>query len=123
MQGKQAWLAVAVAVLAVAAGNGFSAPDTASATQATAKAARREAARRREARQLLRKIGARQHETWHWERVMGARPTLSSDAGVRIIGLGYRRWVLRLWSMRARHARRRAQHPPHLRAWLCIHRY
>ena len=123
MQGKQAWLAVAVAVLAVAAGNEFSAPGTASATQATAKAARRGAARQREARQLLRQIGARQQETWRWQRVMGARPTPRSDSGAHSIGLGYPRWVLHLWTMRARHARRRAQHPPHLRAWLCIHRY
>jgi hypothetical protein len=127
MEGKHAWLAVAVAVLAVAAGDGFSAPDTAFATKATAKAAakaaRREAAKRREARHLLRQIGARQQETWHWQRLMGARPTPHSDSGARSIGLGYRRWVLHLWAVRARQARWRAQHPPHLRGWLCIHRY
>ena len=28
-----------------------------------------------------------------------------------------------LWQARARTAERQAEHPPHRRAWLCIHRY
>ena len=35
----------------------------------------------------------------------------------------YRRWVLRLWKLRAARARRLAARPPFLRAWLCIHRH
>jgi hypothetical protein len=123
MQVAKAWPAVAVAVLAVAAGNAASAPTTISAKRSSAAAARREAARRREGRQLLRKILVEQKETWRWQRIMGRTPTRHADFGVHAIGLGYRRWVLGLWARRAAYARLRAQHPPHLSGWLCIHRH
>ena len=35
----------------------------------------------------------------------------------------YLRWVRELWRGRAAKAHRLAQHPPHRREWLCIHRY
>jgi hypothetical protein len=126
MQVAKASPAVAVAVLAVAVGNGFSAPTKISSKRTAAKAAKaakREAERRREGKQLLRRIKAEQHETWHWQRVMGRPPTEHGASGTDAIGLGYRHWVLAMWAKRARAARRRAEHPPHLRAWLCIHRY
>ena len=123
MQVTKAWPAVAVTVLAVAAGNAASAPTKTSAKRSAAKAARREAVRRREGRQLLRKILVEQKETWRWQWIMGRTPTRQSDSGAHINGLGYRRWVLDLWARRARDARRRAKHPPHLSAWLCIHRH
>jgi len=123
MQGAKALPAVVVAVLAVAVGNGVSAPSSISAKRSAAKAARREAVQRREARTLQRLITTEQNETWRWERVMGGRPTPQSDSTRHTLGLGYRHWVLQLWTARARAARRKAQHPPHLKAWLCIHRY
>ena len=126
MQGTKAWPAVAAAVLAVAVGNGSSAPTTpttVSVEQSATNAARREAVWRREGAKLLRLIGERQHETWRWERVMGRRPTPQADSSRHTLGLGYRQWVLKRWTARARSARRRAQHPPHLVAWLCIHRH
>ena len=123
MQVAKAWPAVAVAVLAVAAGNAASAPTKISAKRSAAKAARREAARRREGRQLLRKIAVEQKETWRWQRIMGRTPSQHSDSGAHVTGLGYRRWVLGLWARRALYARRLAHHPPHLSAWLCIHRH
>jgi hypothetical protein len=123
MQGAKAWPAVAVVVLAVAVGNGTSAPSTVSAKRSATKAERREAVWRREGRKLLRLISEEQRETWRWQRVMGRRLTPQADSSRHTLGLGYRQWVLTLWKTRARSARRRAQHPPHLKAWLCIHRY
>jgi hypothetical protein len=123
MQGTKAVSAVAVAVLAVAAGNAATTAEHASAGKTSAALARHAAAIRRETRQLHRLIASRREETWRWQRMMGLAPTPHSDAVERVIGLGYKRWVLGLWARRARVARERAQHPPHLRGWLCIHRF
>jgi hypothetical protein len=55
--------------------------------------------------------------TWHWQRVMGKPVTLTlrhpASAQVRIAA----------WKRIAAYNERLAQHPPHLRAWLCIHRF
>jgi hypothetical protein len=123
VQGAKAWPAVAVAVLAVAVGNGSSAPSTVSVARSATKATRREAAWRRDGARLLRLIDEEQRETWRWQRVMGRRLTPQADSSRHTLGLGYRQWVLKLWTARARSARRLAEHPPHLVAWLCIHRY
>ena len=58
------------------------------------------------------------HRTWHWQRVMSRPVTLTlkhppADPAVRI----------RTWKRIAAHAQTRAQHPPHARAWACIHRF
>jgi hypothetical protein len=37
--------------------------------------------------------------------------------------LATRRWLLQAWRRKAYWARWRGHRPPHLRAWLCIHRY
>jgi hypothetical protein len=50
------------------------------------------------------------------------RPRYAASAD-RSPSLGYRRSVLALWTRRAIQARRQAQHPPRLKAWLCIHHY
>jgi hypothetical protein len=72
---------------------------------------------------VLRQIDSARHETWRWEGVVGRGPTQSSRSERRMENVVYRRWVLSLWLRRATRARQRAQHPPHLRDWLCIHRY
>ncbi|HLY94318.1 MAG TPA: hypothetical protein VKP14_05695 [Gaiellaceae bacterium] len=69
------------------------------------------------------KIGAYQEATWHWERVMGARRTETAGRVLTEMSSGDLRKAALLWARRAEQARRLAQHPPHLRAWLCIHRY
>jgi hypothetical protein len=71
---------------------------------------------------ILRQIDGYRRSTWRWQRVMSARPTPTSRShGVR--SLAYRRWVLNLWRRRARRAHRKAHHPPHRAALVCIHRY
>jgi hypothetical protein len=128
MKGTKAWPAVAAIVLAVAAGSEASAPKSAIRPQAirpqaTAAKVHLLAARRRESRLLLRKIEAMRHETYGWQRVMGRSPSPNTDAARHVAALDYRRWALTVWTGRARRARRLANHPPHLQAWLCIHHY
>jgi hypothetical protein len=58
------------------------------------------------------------HRTWHWQRVMGRRVTLTlqhppAEPLERI----------RVWKRIATRTRRLAEHPPHVRAWACIHRF
>jgi hypothetical protein len=72
---------------------------------------------------LLTPIQVRRREAWHWQRVMGKRPTRATRSEVRSRNPHYRRWVLRLWTERAQHARRQAARVPHRSAWLCIHRF
>jgi hypothetical protein len=72
---------------------------------------------------ILRQIDRYRRTTWRWQRVMSARPTASSRGPHRTPSLAYKRWVRNLWHGRAVKARRKAQHPPHRAALLCIHRY
>jgi hypothetical protein len=58
------------------------------------------------------------HRTWHWQRVMGRRITLTLRHPA-----GEPRARVEVWRRIAVHTKRVAMHPPHLRAWLCIHTY
>jgi hypothetical protein len=73
--------------------------------------------------EILGQIARLQRTTWRWQRTMGLRLTRSSGSARRIESAAYRRWVRAIWQRRALHAGRRAQHPPHRTAWLCLHRY
>ena len=79
------------------------------------------AAQRRVA--VLDQIDRYRLETWRWQRLMGRRPTPSSNSARRLASWPYRHWVLQLWKKRAARARGEAARPPHRRAWLCIHRW
>ena len=72
---------------------------------------------------LLAPIASRRRDTWRWQRLMGRRPTPTSRSEARSRNPHYRRWVLRLWTTRARQARRQAARPPRRAAWLCIQRF
>jgi hypothetical protein len=68
--------------------------------------------------ELQKLIDRYRHRAWHWQRVMG-RPvtlTLSSPPPDPVE-------KIRVWRRIAVHAQARALHPPHLREWLCIHRF
>jgi hypothetical protein len=63
-------------------------------------------------------ITRRRQETWRWERMMGRPltrelPNPPADPAERISA----------WARLAAQMHRRAENPPHKRAWLCIHRY
>lgn len=72
---------------------------------------------------LARQIHRYRRVTWRWQSVMGVRRTPAARAGVKDPSHRYRVWVRNLWKHRARRARSRAAHPPHLGGWLCIHRH
>jgi hypothetical protein len=72
---------------------------------------------------LVRQIHRYRRVTWRWQSVMGVRRTPATLAAVKDPSHRYKVWVRNLWKHRARHAHRRAAHPPHLAGWLCIHRY
>ncbi len=61
-------------------------------------------------------------KTWHWQRVVGIKPT-PSNRSEKKAGPAYRRWVLRLWERRAEKMLRKAKSVPYKPYWLCIHRY
>jgi len=68
-------------------------------------------------------IHSARDQAWKWEGVMLAHHAPYAASAERSQSLGYRRSVLALWTARARQAQYRAQHPPRLKAWLCIHHY
>jgi hypothetical protein len=69
------------------------------------------------------RVYAYEQATWRWQRLMG-RPR-TPTAGRVLAGMSIRdvESAVRLWKRRAALARRAAQHPPHLAAFLCIQRY
>ena len=69
------------------------------------------------------RIAAYQHATWRWEHVMGVPRTETAGRVLTEMSPPDLRQALKLWMERAHAARVRAQHPPHLRQWLCIHHY
>ena len=69
------------------------------------------------------RIKGYQHSTWRWEELMGARLTPTAGRVLAKMSVPDVEGAVRLWKRRARAARVRAEHPPHLGAFLCIHRY
>jgi hypothetical protein len=71
-----------------------------------------------------REISRFQRETWHWQRVMGA--PLTAPVGRRKLAelspTAVQRTASR-WRRRSTQTHEAARHPPHLRQFLCIHRY
>jgi hypothetical protein len=64
-----------------------------------------------------------QHATWRWERVMGTRLTPTAGRVLTEMSVPDVKRAVVLWKVRAHTAHSKAEHPPHLRAFLCIHRY
>ena len=73
---------------------------------------------------ILQDIHHLRYRTWHFQRIMGVRPTPSSAARLAVTSHRYKLWVRKLWHRRALHTVRRFAHgPAHTAGWLCIHRY
>jgi len=68
-------------------------------------------------------IRSAQQETWSWERVMGIPRTQTAGRVLAEMSVTDVLKALRVWRAREHAVQRAAQHPPHLREWLCIHRY
>ena len=102
------------------------APRAAVGTQASAARAEAQAteARRLAAIEWLGgQVAGYQHATWRWERLMGAPRTPTEGRVLREMSVPDVKRAVLLWKRRAAAARRRAERPPHLSAFLCIHRF
>jgi hypothetical protein len=91
------------------------------AGQATAQAERNHG-RASRAVALVHSIEKARDATWHWQDEMVFSRTRYAGSADHASNR-YRTWVLHLWISREERAQWEAQHPPHLAAWLCIHRY
>jgi hypothetical protein len=109
-----AWTAIVVGL------GSFLAPQSSAQRERSARVEKIDPA---ESARIERRIVEQRRETWRWQKVMGARLTPVSSAAAQAWALHYRRWVLGLWKDRARKARRLANSPPRMKAWLCIHRF
>jgi hypothetical protein len=74
-------------------------------------------------RYLSHVVQTYQEATWHWQRVMGVPRTPSAGRVLARMSTSDLGRAARLWRTRAAELEQRAQHPPHLREWLCIHRF
>jgi Transglycosylase-like domain len=72
---------------------------------------------------VVKRIQKYREETWRWQRLMRASRTPTTRLAERSASGSFRRWVLAHWRREAARARRAALNPPHLAAWLCIHRH
>jgi hypothetical protein len=112
---KTAYLAAALALLAVALVSPANADKEESKRSAAASGAR--------LTRLLGQIAHHRDETWRWQKVMQQRRTASAGGAGSIRSLAYGKLLVKLWQERALRARLRALNPPHKAQWLCIHRY
>jgi hypothetical protein len=123
--GLLTWLACAFALVwALGASAQSSGDDTTTPATTTndAKAGASQKAKRRaravRTARLHRLVGVYRRRAWHWQRVMGTPLTLtlrhpSAALGARVA----------VWKRIATSTTRIALHPPHVRAWFCIHAY
>jgi hypothetical protein len=68
-------------------------------------------------------IAQAQQATWRWQHVMGVALTPTAGRTLATMQVHDVSRAARIWRQRAETARRKAQHPPQLHAWLCIHHY
>ena len=61
--------------------------------------------------------------TWRWQRIAGRPPTRTAGRTLAAMAVTDLEQTVASWQRRASAARRVAQHPPHLREWMCIHHY
>jgi hypothetical protein len=68
----------------------------------------------------IRKLRA---ETWYWQRVMGVRRRRAHGRTLERRSVTELRHAARAWRRHEKRAFRHAHRPPHLGAFLCIHRF
>jgi hypothetical protein len=69
------------------------------------------------------KVYGYQRATWHWEQLMGVPRTPTEGRVLMEMSVPDVKSAVALWRRRAAAAHRKAARPPHLSAWLCIHRF
>jgi hypothetical protein len=72
---------------------------------------------------LGKQVVGYQQATWRWQRLMGVARTPTAGRALAEMSVPDVRGAVELWKRRALKAQRRARRPPHLAAFLCIHRY
>jgi len=96
-------------------------PSTAFTTTASKAAGRRADARA--ARRWRRHIRSFRASTQRWLTVMRGRPPANASRTLTSRSLEGLEGLAKTWQHREHQAWWRANHPPRLRGWLCIHRY
>src|SRR5688572_23539044 len=61
--------------------------------------------------------------TWYWQDTMFRSRTPSAGQEQNTKSRRYLKWLARKWYDRRVEAKKRAENPPHLNEWLCIHKY
>jgi hypothetical protein len=72
---------------------------------------------------LGRQVYGYQRATWRWQQLMGVPRTPTEGRVLAEMSIPDVQGAVHLWRRRAAAAHRQARRPPHLRAFLCIHRY
>jgi hypothetical protein len=108
-----------LACIASAAG----APQAAVGNQATAATRSTEARRTAAIHWLGGQVDGYKRATWRWQQLMGVPLTPTEGRALTAMSVDDVRKAVVLWRSRAAAARRKAHRPPHLAAFLCIHRY
>lgn len=62
-------------------------------------------------------------ETWYWQRVMGVQRSEIRVRSLSSHSIDTLRHLTAVWRRHQRAASRHAHHPPHLSAFMCIHRH
>jgi hypothetical protein len=93
------------------------------ATAAGQKSQRIEAKRAAAIAWLGEQVYGYQRATWRWQRLMGVPRTQTAGRVLAEMSIADVEQAVALWRRRARRAHREAERPPHLAAFLCIHRY
>jgi hypothetical protein len=118
------WLACAVALVwaftASAQSSGDETTTTATTNDAQALALQKSKLRAHALRKirLQRLIAGYRRRTWHWQRAMGVRLTLTLRHPAAPLAAR-----AATWKRIATSTKRIALHPPHMLAWFCIHGY
>jgi hypothetical protein len=105
---------VALLALAAASSTAFGADGTTAAQQSSGRAA---------IAYYGGEIVRFQRQTWHWQRVMGVPLTPRNVRTLAGLTPSAAQVTAEEWRHRSAKAYEAAQHPPHLRQFLCIHRF
>jgi Transglycosylase-like domain len=113
---------LALAVIVAVGAAGLTSPATAG-TGITQGPSNLSKAQKLQVSELREGIEFHRSETWQWQDA-AFRPRIKSNFMERkVTGLGYLKWMAKLWSKRRIDAKNYALNPPHKDQWQCIHRY
>jgi len=74
-------------------------------------------------RYLEGELQAAEQRTWYWQRLTGTPRTQTAGRTLAAIAVGDLSKTVKAWQRRELVAHKKAQHPPHLADWMCIHHW